>query len=97
MNDYLGTLDMIKKMPRSNFLNKSYDSVDSYGLGLSLMSVLNRTSNFIDKQLAKDLGELLYKMYHPNLQLRLSVDESIVMYERIIAEHILKKQKKLII
>ena len=94
MNDYLGTLDMIKKMPRSDFIQKSYDSVDTYGLGLSLMSVLNRTSNFIDKQLAKDLSELLYKMYHPNLELRFTVNDSIVMYEKIIAEHILKKQKK---
>ena len=94
MNDYLGTLDMIKKMPRSNFLNKSYDSVDTYGLGLSLMSVLNRTSNFIDKELAKDFSELFYKMYHPNLELRFTVDDSIVMYEKIVGNHILKKQKK---
>ena len=94
MNDYLSMLDLIKKMPRTNFLNKSYDTVDSYGLGLSFMSVLNRTSNFIDKELAKELGELFYKMYHPNLELRLSVNEAIVMYEKILGDHILKKQKK---
>ena len=94
MNDYLGTLDMIKKMPRIHFLNKSYDSVDTYGLGLSLMSVLNRTSNFIDKEMAKEFGELFYKMYHPNLELRFTVDDSIVMYEKIVGNHILKKQKK---
>tara|TARA_E500000178_G_C17029891_1_gene760048 strand:+ start:398 stop:1864 length:1467 start_codon:yes stop_codon:yes gene_type:complete len=94
MNDYLKMLDLIKKMNRSYFVEKSYDTVDSYGLALSLMSVLNRTSVFIEKEMAKELGELFYKMYHPNLELRLSVNESIVMYEKILENHILKKQHK---
>ena len=94
MNDFLKMLDMIKNVTRNHFVEKSYDTVDSYGLALSFMSVLNRTSNFIDKEMAKELGELFYKMYHPNLELRLNVNESIVMYEKILENHILKKQKK---
>ena len=84
MNDYLITLETIKELSHTDFIKKSYDSVDIYGLGLSLMTVLNRTSNFISKEFAQELGALLYKMYHPNLNLRLSVDEATVLYEQIL-------------
>lgn len=94
MNDYLITLETIKELSHTDFIKKSYDSVDIYGLGLSLMTVLNRTSNFISKEFAQELGALLYKMYHPNLNLRLSVDEATVLYEQILENHILKKQNK---
>jgi len=94
MNDYLITLDTIKETSRNDFIEKSYDSVDIYGLGLSFMTVLNRTSRFIGNKFAKDLAELFYKMYHPNLNLRLTITEGIVLYEKLLEEHILKKQKK---
>ena len=49
---------------RANLIN----TIDSYGVGIALMYVLNKTFSFIDFNLATELKSLFYFMFHPVLK-----------------------------
>lgn len=70
----------------NTFLNKSIDTIDSYGVGMGLMYVLNRCVPFLDKELHKNIEVLLMNMVDPNLNTRLLPKESMAYYNRIIYE-----------
>ena len=44
----------------TKFLNKSICTIDSYGVGIALLYVLNRTGKFLDVELFKNL-RFLYR------------------------------------
>ena len=77
------------------FLNKSIDTFDSYGVGIALLYVLNRTGKFIDNDLFEKLGYLFVNMVSPNVYSRYSVDELLHQYENIMLDSgLLEKHKK---
>ena len=94
MDDYLLTLKSINTKQYKKFVEKSYNSVDSYGLGLSLMYVLNHVNKFMDNDFSKELSELFYNMYHPNIQVRYDIGTSLLKYEQLMDKYILNKKTK---
>ena len=94
MEDYLNTLKTLKKKNYKQIVDKSYKTVDSYGLGLSLMYVLNHVNKFMENDFAKELGDLFYNMYHPNIQIRYEIETALTKYEEILNKYILKDQNK---
>lgn len=94
MDDYLLTLKSINTKQYKKIVEKSYNTVDSYGLGLSLMYVLNRVNKFMDNEFAKQMGDLFYNMYHPNVQVRYDIGTSLLKYEQLMNKYILNKETK---
>jgi len=94
MEDYLLTLKSLNTKHYKKIVDKSYNSVDSYGLGLSLMYVLNRVNKFMDNDFSKELSELFYNMYHPNIQVRYNIETSLSKYEQLMEKYILNKKTK---
>jgi len=77
------------------FLNKSIDTIDSYGVGIALLYVLNRTGKFIDNDLFEKLRNLFVNMTSPNVYSRYSVDELLHQYENIMLDSgLLEKHNK---
>ena len=66
------------------FLEKSVNTIDTYGVGLALMGVLRNSSHLIDDKLASALNELFSYMYHPNVFSRYTIDEILTRYEECL-------------
>ena len=69
------------------FLKKSMETLDNFGIGFSLLSMLIRTQKFINKELANDLSVLFNSMIHSNVFLRPSPTEIVTKYEQILQSH----------
>ena len=80
MNDY-------KKL-----IEKSLDSVDSYGLGISLYYTLRKTLHLIPSELADTLKELFKNMVTASMYERYEPEELIEKYESILDESGLLKK-----
>ena len=78
-------------MSYETFLEKSLDTVDSYGLGISIMKVLKLTSSRGCTPAVRELGELAFKMYHPSILQRIRIEEATLLYEKFLEKHVLKK------
>jgi len=92
---FIETRSLMKPDNYEDFMKKVLDTVDSYGVGFSLMYVLNKTSFLIESTLSEDLHNLFYNMFHPNLSKRIKIDEILLQYEDILFEHgILEKHTK---
>lgn len=88
------------------FLEDSVSSIDSYGLGISLIVVLascfehiekqskKTFSNYMSNELCVELFNLFYDMMSPFLPNRLKINQSILKYEEILTKYILPKYKK---
>jgi len=70
----------------NDFLTKSLDTTDSYGVGIALLYVLNRTGKFISLELFGKLASLFTNMVHPVLFVRHNVDSLLLQYETIMQE-----------
>lgn len=68
------------------FLQKSVESIDLYGLGMSLYYLLNCSTKFLKKDLIEALETCFFNMTTPNLLQRFSIEEAIDMYENILME-----------
>jgi len=78
---------ILKKEDYDSFLKKSMETLDNFGIGFSLLSMLIRTQKFIDKELANDLSVLFNSMIHSNVFLRPSPTEIVTKYEQILQSH----------
>jgi serine/threonine protein kinase len=79
----------------NDFLTKSLDTTDSYGVGIALLCVLNRTGKFISLELFGKLATLFTNMVHPKLFLRYDVDSLMLQFETIMQESgLLQKHKR---
>jgi serine/threonine protein kinase len=96
LNDYKKfILDNVETYQYNDFLEKSIDTIDSYGLGFTMMHWLVYTQKFLDNQLAEKLFMLFYQMITPNLIGRLRIEESRSQLEQIILDSgLLEKHKK---
>ena len=81
----------------TELMEKSLNTVDVYGLGISMLHVLDQTYGFIDKDFASDLGDLFYLMVHPNINIRVLPNQALNMFEGCLKKHVLGKYKKEII
>jgi len=70
-----------------DFVDRSLKTVDIYGTGIAFSYVLNHTSNFISKEMARDLGALFLEMVSGNVFRRIGIDELIEKYESIMKKN----------
>lgn len=69
----------------NRFLNASVDTVDSYGVGIALMYVLNRSRHLLSMELTAKLHDLfLVDMLNPKVYMRLTPDQLLATYEDIL-------------
>ena len=67
------------------FINKSIDTVDSYGVGIALMYVLNRSKHLLPDRFASDLRTLFVNyMLNPHVFIRFNPDQLLANYENIL-------------
>jgi serine/threonine protein kinase len=89
---YRMVMNSLKKDDYETFLDKSISTIDSYGLAISLIYVLNNTRDLIDDKLADDLQFLFLNMLNFNVMERISIQEAMSRYEDILENnHLLKK------
>jgi serine/threonine protein kinase len=77
-------LNEMKATNYAEFLKKSVRTIDTYGLGMTLLNVLNNTKHLIDSSLYVKLNELFYNMIHPNVFRRFDITTSLTEYENIL-------------
>ena len=84
----------ISKMKYEDFIQESVKTVDSFGAGITMAIVLQNTREFIDKDMEKQLDDLIWKMTNPMISERISIQESLIEYSLIINknenEHVMK-------
>jgi len=79
----------------NDFLEKSIDTVDNYGLGFTMMHWLIYAKRFLDNELSEKLYVLYFQIITPNLFGRLRIEEARSQLEHIILESgLLEKYKK---
>ena len=74
-------------LSHEDFLRKSIDTIDSYGLGMTLMFVLVRVHHLMEKDLVQKLHTLFYNMFHPDLRKRMNINDALQQYDNIITSH----------
>ena len=84
LEQYYVMITELKPGDYNKFLNKSIDTIDSYGVGIALLYVLNRTGKFLDNKLFGQLGSLFVNMVSPNVYSRYNADELLHQYESIM-------------
>lgn len=78
-----------------SFLDKSIDSIDIYGLGISFLFFLKNTSHLLKKKLKDELYDLFYQMVRPNFNKRINIEMLIKEFEIVLEQNnILKKYNK---
>ena len=95
LKQYYIMMTELKPGDYDKFLDKSIDTIDSYGVGIALLYVLNRTGKFIDNDLFEKLGFLFINMVSPDVYSRYNVDELLHQYETIMLDSgLLEKHNK---
>ena len=90
--------DDMKTMKYEDFLEKCIDTIDSYGLGFTMLHWLHVAKKHLDKMLVVRLDELFNMMICARLNNRLTIENSIELFERIITdEGLLEKYGKMIV
>ena len=80
---------------RDRFLDKSVDTIDSYGVGLALLYALTRSGKFLEPDLYGKLNVLFTNMINPYIYDRYDVDRLIAEYRRIMeGSGLLEKHNK---
>lgn len=93
-NDYSNFLLNLTENNYSEFLQKSIETIDSYGVGIALLDVSRRMSHHIDVlnielnmnqyELSEKLNDLAYNMVHPNLFMRYTARQASNNYQEIM-------------
>lgn len=63
------------------FVRKSMESIDTYGLGMSLQFMLAYTKRFMENTLVEELEECFFRMTTANLMDRYTISEAIYAFE----------------
>jgi len=79
-------IDQVIPDKYEEFLHKSVNSIDVYGLGMSLYYLLNCSTKFLKKDVIDAMEICFFNMTTPNLLQRFSIEEAIDMYENILIE-----------
>ena len=79
----------------NQFIDKSIDSVDTYGLGIALVFVLLRSKHLLDRDFDQKLSRIMSDMVHPRLFLRSTPEQLLAKYEDILTSSgLLEKHNK---
>jgi serine/threonine protein kinase len=88
-------LDDLNAFTFEQFIQKSFATFDLYGLGLTLMYVLQQTKHLTSERLYVKLNQLFERMITPNLSKRLEIAEAIQEYDNIFAQGSAQKESEL--
>jgi serine/threonine protein kinase len=77
----------LKSYSYTKFAEKHFRTMDSFGLGLSLIYVLEKTKKYIDGRQYLELYELFENMINSNLHERIEIDDAIKQYNKILSDH----------
>lgn len=69
----------------TNFIHKSIETIDVFGLGMSLQFVLNYCKPHMNETIYRSLEECFYHMMHPSLVSRFTIENAIAKFETILA------------
>ena len=98
LNGFAQTMMQINPDPGEydKFINKSVNTIDSYGVGMAFMVVLKHGFHLMtDHDFIRDLADLFHRMFHTNLSMRLEIGDILIQYEACLGKHgILKKYDK---
>ena len=67
------------------FLEKSMKTIDTYGIGLTFMYMLNYTRHLLPEQFVKKMSELCYFITTPDLSKRYTIDTIVEEHANLIA------------
>jgi len=88
LNDYHIMLqENITKDGYENFINKSLETLDLYGLGIAFFLLVNSCRHLFKKSFIKELTSLCYYMTTPNLTKRYNIQTALNKYEEILEKH----------
>lgn len=65
-------------------MKKSLETVDVYGVGISIAYVNHMTKHLVDENFAKDLEDLSFQMTNSDLSSRYTIEQSIQRFEEIL-------------
>jgi len=82
--DWSNLFMAIKPGVYSEFLQKTLDTFDMVGFGMTLMYVLSRVKRFMKRSIVKKMDDLFFRMLSPNVFERLTIDEAMAEYSKII-------------
>lgn len=77
------------------FIEKSIDTVDSYGLGIALIFLLHRSTHLLSDDFDKRLGDIIVDMLSPGVFLRSTPEQLLAKYEDLLTTSgLLEKHNK---
>lgn len=89
--DFGKTFTEIKNDNYENFLKKTLETFDIYGLGLSFIHVLKKSKHLISSELYNKLENVFFHMISADLFNRYSIEDCLTNYETALEDTILKK------
>jgi len=88
-------VDYIKPSKFRTFLEKSVNTIDIYGTGISFLYILNQSEHLMESNIVILLRNLFFEMVNTDLFLRIDINDLIEKYERILeTTGLLLKHKK---
>jgi serine/threonine protein kinase len=96
LSDYYITLtNNLQKDKYDDFLHKSIDTIDSYGVSIAFLYVLKKTHHLMDEELVNKLLAIFYLGCSANMSLRTKYDFILKEYEILLEQSgLLKKYNK---
>ena len=87
LNGFYATItQQIHKQSYKAFIQKSIQSVDLYGLGITILYMTTRMKHLMDKKLFKQMNDLAYKMIESQLSKRYTIEQVVSEYESILTD-----------
>lgn len=93
--NFLSTIINLNNDEYENFIIKCINTLDIYGVGISLMYVLQKSEHLLKKNLFIDLEELFKEMISAAVFTRPNIDILLNKYENILEYHSMLKKYKL--
>ena len=84
MDDYSFLCEKINADNYADFLRKSIETIDLFGLGMVMAYVLKRTRQFVPANFEKEMIEFIYELLTPDVFARLDAHSAAVKYHDII-------------
>jgi serine/threonine protein kinase len=95
MSDFLDFVLEIKENNYDDFLNKSINTIDTYGAGIALVTVLAKCAKFMEPALIDELNDIFAFMMCSHLPSRTEPAEALHKYEEVMSKYgLLEKHNK---
>ena len=95
MSDFLDFVLEIKENNYDDFLNKSINTIDTYGVGIALVIVLSKCAKFMEPALIDELNDIFAFMMCSHLPSRTEPAEALHKYEEVMSRFgLLEKHNK---